>query len=57
MSSGEAKEPEDPSGLVDTHPGLVAGKTFSAKKIRENRKSRLSVGSGFLFIGRNFHRF
>lgn len=25
MSSGEAKEPEDPSGLVDTHPGLVDG--------------------------------
>ena len=25
MSSGEAKEPEDPIGLVDTHPGLVDG--------------------------------
>jgi hypothetical protein len=36
---------------------LQPGKTFSAKKFRENRKSRLSVGSGFLFIGRNFHRF
>ena len=25
MISGEAKEPEDPSALVDTHPGLVDG--------------------------------
>lgn len=25
MSSGEAKEPEDPSAFVDTHPGLVDG--------------------------------
>jgi hypothetical protein len=31
------------------------GKKFSAKKFRENRKSRLSVEPGFLFIGRNFH--
>lgn len=37
--------------------GSRAGKKFSVKKIRENQKSHLSVGPGFLFIGRNFHRF